>query len=269
MASTLRFSLFPYLAIILFSVSNLCYCFSPKLLNVSKLQAGSGWSTARASWYGDPYGAGSTGGACGFQNDVSAEPFSSLITAAASSLYSSGAGCGTCYQVKCTTHRACSGNPVTVVITDECPGCDSRSILFDLSGTSFGTMSNYGEAGQLRGVGIQQIQYKRVACNFHGIPMAFRVDAGSNSNYFAVLIEFENGYGLSKVELQQAGHPGVWLPMQTSWGAVHRLNVGSSLQPPFSFRLTSGGGSGKTIVANNVIPAGYKPGKTYRSIVNF
>ncbi|XP_073138108.1 expansin-B15-like [Henckelia pumila] len=268
MAST---SLLACLATILFVVPNFCYCFNPKLLNVSRLQTGSGWSTARASWYGDPYGAGSNGGACGYQNDVSAPPYSSLITAAASSLYSSGAGCGTCYQVKCTTHIACSGNPVTVVVTDECPGCDSQSILFDLSGTSFGTMSNSGESGQLRNVGIQAIQYKRVPCNFNGASVAFRVDAGSNPNYFAVLIEFENGYGLSKVELKQAGYGGggAWLLMQRSWGSVWRLNVGSSLQPPFSMRLTSGGGSGKTIEANNVIPAGYKPGKTYRSIINF
>ncbi|XP_073028473.1 expansin-B15-like [Primulina eburnea] len=269
MALTSRYSLLAYLATILFVVPNLCYCFNPKLLNVSRIQTESGWSTARASWYGDPYGAGSSGGACGYENDVSTPPYSSLITAAASSLFNSGAGCGLCYQVKCTTHRACSGNPVTVVVTDECPGCDPQSIQFDLSGTSFGTMSNSGEAGQLRSVGIQDIKYKRVACNFHGVSVAFRVDAGSNQNYFAVLILFENGYGLSKVELKQAGYGGAWRPMQRSWGSVWRLNVGSGLQPPFSMRLTSGGGSGKTIVATDVIPADYDTGKTYRSTVNF
>ncbi|KAG8391608.1 hypothetical protein BUALT_Bualt01G0205100 [Buddleja alternifolia] len=64
-------------------------------------------------------------------------------------------------MVKCTTVAACSGNPVTVVITDEFHGCDSQSILFDLSGTSFGAMATSGEANQLRDiVGIAEIQYR-------------------------------------------------------------------------------------------------------------
>ncbi|KAK6162564.1 hypothetical protein DH2020_002405 [Rehmannia glutinosa] len=210
----------------------------PGLLNVSKLQSGPDWSTARASWYGNPSGAGSDGGACGYQNAVETAPFSSLITAAASSIYDSGKACGTCYQVKCTTTAVCSGNPVTVVITDECPGCDSQSILVD--------------------------------CNFPGVSVVFRVDPGSNANYFATAIEYEDGDGLAGVELKQAADSGgAWLKMQQSWGAVWKVDLPSNFPAPFSIRLTGGNNSGKTVVANNVIPANYKPGQTYRSLVNF
>ncbi|PIN20975.1 hypothetical protein CDL12_06333 [Handroanthus impetiginosus] len=185
MAFLLRcYSLFTYYLAFISLVSNFCYCFNPKLLNFSKLVSGSDWASARASWYGNPSGAGSDGGACGYQNAVESAPFSSRITAAASSLYDSGKACGTCYQVKCTTTAACSGDPVTV------------SILFDLSGTSFGTMAKSGEAEQLRNVGIEQIQYRRVDCNFPGVSVAFRVDPGSNPNYFATAIEYEDGDGL-------------------------------------------------------------------------
>jgi hypothetical protein len=114
----------------------------------------------------------------------------------------------------------------------------------------------------------------RVPCSWNGMDIAFKVDAGSNANYLAVLIEYESGDGeLRSVELMQRGRGGVaaaaaaWAPMQQSWGAVWRYNSGATLQGPFSVRLTSG--SGRTVVASDVIPAGWTPGATYRSVVNF
>nr|AVT44077.1 EXPB2 [Osmanthus fragrans] len=260
-------SLLTYLA--LFSLLlNFCSCFNPKLLDVSKLQSDSAWSPAVVTWYGSANGAGSSGGACGYEDAVGKPPFSSLITAAASSLYKSGKSCGACYQVKCTENTACSGNPVTVVITDECPGCDSESVLFDLSGTSIGDMATTSQADQLRNAGRVQIQYRRVECNYPGVRLTFRVDAGSNSNYFAVVIEYEDGDGdVAAVELKQASDSDSWVPMQQSWGAVWKLNSGNALQAPFSIKIT--GDSGKSLVANNVIPAGWTPGNIYRSVVNF
>ncbi|CAN1145212.1 EXPB15 [Linum perenne] len=193
------------------------------------------WAPAGATWYGSPNGDGSegTGGACGYGKAVGLAPFNSMISAGGPSLFLSGAGCGACYQVKCTSNPSCSGVPVTVVITDQCPGgpCLSESVHFDLSGTAFGAMAKKGKA--------------------------------------STVIEFENGDGqLRLVEMKQGSRSDPWVPMQRLWGALWKLNSGSALRGPISFRLTSAT-SKKQVVAQNVLPVGWRPGQTYRSAVNF
>ncbi|XP_030463568.2 putative expansin-B2 [Syzygium oleosum] len=252
--------------------SQTCIGFKAKHLNLTTF--GTRWSWAGATWYGSPNGAGSDGGSCGYGNVVSQPPFSSMVTGIGPSLYKSGKECGACYKIKCPKrmHPSCSGKPMRVVITDCCPGgpCVTDSAHFDLSGTAFGAMAKAGEEVKLRDAGILKIRYARIACNYSGRTIAFHVDLGSNSNYFAVLVEYEEGDGdLAAVSLKEASMGSEeWRSMQQSWGAVWKLDAASEMQPPFSIQLTSQY-SRETIVAKNVIPENWKPGATYRSLVNY
>ncbi|KAL1533074.1 expansin-B18-like [Salvia divinorum] len=228
------------------------------------------WSSAGATWYGSPNGAGSDGGACGYGNLVSEAPFASMVTGIGPSLYKSGKECGACYMIKCRKHPSCSRKMVRVVITDLCPGgaCLSDAAHFDLSGTAFGAMAVPGQQDKLRDAGILQIRFARVPCDYSGKKVAFKVDAGSNPNYMAVVVEYEEGDGdLGWVDLQQASSS-EWLEMKQSWGAVWQLNPGFELHPPLSIRLISQH-SLQTLVAKNVIPIGWRAGATYTSLVNY
>ncbi|CAF2094382.1 hypothetical protein YC2023_064104 [Brassica napus] len=249
----------------LFTVSfKFCYC-QNETINAA------GWADADAgaTWYGEPEGAGSTGGACGYGVAVANPPLNAMVSAGGPSLFNNGKGCGTCYQIMCTGNPACSGSPITVTITDECPGgpCASEPVHFDLSGKAMGALAKPGQAAQLRSAGPVSVSYRRAACLYQGTEIAFHVDAGSTPFYVAFVVEYENGEGdLASVEIQPAS--GGFMPMQEMRSAEWKLNSGGPLSGPFNIRLTSGE-SRKVVVAQAVIPADWKPDQTYRSIVNF
>ncbi|URE07291.1 hypothetical protein MUK42_20324 [Musa troglodytarum] len=107
-------------SILFLSLLRHCTRFDPKLSNFSATSTG--WSSAGATWQGSANGAESDGGACGYGAAVHLPPFSSMIAAGNRSIFTLRKGCGACHQVNCAGNPAPSGNPVTVVTTDECPG---------------------------------------------------------------------------------------------------------------------------------------------------
>ncbi|KAL3537034.1 hypothetical protein ACH5RR_000400 [Cinchona calisaya] len=231
----------------------LCCCNSLKSQNISD-ESLAGFAAAIATWYGPPDGAGTDGGACGYEDAVEKPPFSARVSAGNDALFKEGKGCGTCYAVKCqkTSNPACSGSPVRVVITDYCPGsCNADPIHFDLSGIAMGALAEPGQDDQLRIAGIIDVLYQRVQCNYGRQKIMFNVDKGANPFFFATLIEYQNGGGdLDSAEIKSVGSD-QFLPMEQLFGATYKIDSPHELKGPFSIRLTQGEFK-RSIVAKNV-----------------
>ncbi|XP_074337819.1 expansin-B3-like [Apium graveolens] len=228
--------------------------------------SGSYWLPAVASWYGSPQGDGSDGGACGYGAMVDMEPLKGRVGAASPILFKGGEGCGACYKVMCLDKSICSPGGVTVIITDECPGCRALT-QFDLSGAAFGSLAIPGEADQLRNRGTVPVMFRRTSCFYPGKHVAFRVNEGSSPYWLSLLVEFEGGDGdIGSMHIKETGS-NQWLEMSHSWGANWIMN-GGPLNGPFSVKLTSLSGA-KTLLAINVIPKDWRPMATYISRQNF
>ncbi|XP_047965648.1 putative expansin-B14 [Salvia hispanica] len=231
-----------------------------KLLNATLY--GGGFSPAVATWYGSPTGSGS-GGACGLGNDVIYAPYNGMIAAGNGNLFRSGGGCGTCFMVKCTNNPACSGFPIHVTITDECPGlCNNDRIHFDLSGKAFGYLAKAGREEELRKAGRIDIQYTSVQCHYNS-KIAVKIDSGSNRYYVAMSVENVNGDGeINRIDILAQGWKS-WASMQRKWGETWKFDVPSGATGPFSIKFTD------LAVAYNLIPRNWAPGQKYYSNTNF
>ncbi|XP_050206735.1 expansin-B3-like [Mercurialis annua] len=221
------------------------------------------WQPATATWYGEPEGDGSTGGACGYGTLVDVKPLKARVGAVNPILFKNGEGCGACYKVRCLDKSICSRKAVTVIVTDECPGCSSTGPHFDLSGAVFGRMAIAGENGQLRNKGKIPVSYRRTPCKYKGKNIAFHVNEGSTDYWLALLVEFEDGDGdVGSLHIKEAGGT-EWLEMKHLWGANWCI-IGGPLKGPFSVKLTTLS-TGKTVSAKDVIPRNWSPKGTYTS----
>ncbi|KAE9456104.1 hypothetical protein C3L33_11989, partial [Rhododendron williamsianum] len=193
------------------------------------------WYPAAATWYGSPEGDGSDGGACGYGSLVDVKPLRARVGAVNPVLFKGGEGCGACYKVKCLDKSICSRRAVTVIITDECPGCSSGRTQFDLSGAAFGRMAIASD--------------------------------GSTDFWLSLLVEFEGGDGdVGSMHIKEASST-EWVQMQHIWGATWCITAGP-LRGPFSVKLTTLS-TAQTLSARDVIPSNWSPKATYTSRLNF
>ncbi|KAL3652508.1 hypothetical protein CASFOL_002189 [Castilleja foliolosa] len=260
MFSSRIFKFLTIAAILFFLTDQYCLCISPQSFNGSP---DNGFSNAVATWYGNETGGGS-GGSCGFDKDVDYPPFNGMTTAGNQFLFKSGKGCGNCYQVKCTNNPQCSGNAISVTLTNECPGtCNDDPVHFDLSGKAFGYLAKPGQDYSLRKLGKINVQYQSVPCHYN-VGITFKIDVGSNRYYLAFAIEYVDGDGdIGAVELSSSNSKG-WLTMKQSWGATWNVGLPEGIRGPYSVKVTTIE-SKKVVYASNVIPANWAPGQHYHA----
>lgn len=229
------------------------------------------WVDGHATWYGDPHGEGSSGGACGYKT-LTGTPYGPKIAAGNEAIFQGGLGCGQCYDVKCT-HATCNPEPTRIVITDQCPGgvyCSKSNPAFDFSGAAISAMALPDKDGELRNVGEYSIMYKRVPCDYGNHNVAFHVDAGSTPFWLSFAVKYLGGPGdIKSVEIKHSGSTS-FQPAKHNWGANWMLinTSGQAFKGPYTIKVTAKL-NGHSVVAEDAIPEGFEPGKLYESKVQF
>ncbi|XP_047939381.1 expansin-like A2 [Salvia hispanica] len=200
-------------------------------------------------------------GACGY-GSLAIGFNDGRIAAAAPSIYKDGAACGACFQIRCDDKKICSEEGATVVVTDR--NHDNATDLV-LSSRAFAAMANNGMGPQLLKLGLANVQYRRVPCDYKKKNMAVRVEESSQKpHYLAIKLLYQGGQTqIEAMDVAKVGTPN-WNFMGRNYGAVwdtSRVPEGA-LQLRF---VVTAGFDGKMYWAKSVLPADWVNGAIYDS----
>nr|AFK46747.1 unknown [Lotus japonicus] len=200
-------------------------------------------------------------GACGYDS-LALGLSGGHLAAGVPSLFKSGAGCGACYQLRCKNPALCKKEGARVVLTDLNPNNQTE---FVLSSRAFVAMAQDGKGQQILKLGIVDIEYKRVACEFKNQNLAVRVEESSKKpDYLAIKFLYQGGQTeIVGVDVAQVGSSN-WRFMSRNHGAV--WDTSRVPQGPLQFRLVvTAGYDGKWVWAQKVLPLDWKNGVIYDS----
>ncbi|XP_050262970.1 expansin-like A1 [Quercus robur] len=204
-------------------------------------------------------------GACGY-GSLALGFNSGHLAGGVASLYKDGAGCGACFQIRCKNTSHCTKKGTIVTLTDL---NRNNQIDFVISSRAFKAMAQKGMGQDILKLGIVDVEYKRVPCQYKNQNLAVRVEEYSQKpNYLAVKFLYQGGQTeIVGVDVAQVGSSN-WGFMSHNYGAVWDTSRVPSGALQFRFVITAGY-DGKYIWAQYVLPADWKSGVIYDSGVQF